>query len=400
MASIVRRDPPTIQLADRLDGIAPSMTLAISAKAKALKARGLDVCTFGSGEPDFDTPQHIKDAAIEALQRGETKYGSVEGLVQLRQAIANKLAGDNKLTYKPSQIQVSGGAKQSLYNLMMAIVNPGDEVIIPAPFWLSYPEMVRLAGGKPVILETSEADGFKMTPEQLDAAITARTKLLVIASPSNPTGVMYTPGELAAIANVVVNRDLLVISDEIYEKLIYGEVPFQSIGSLGDDIFSRTITVNGFSKAYAMTGWRLGYAAGPQAVIDAANVVQSHSLSNVTTFAQYCALAALEGDQSAVEVMRQAFAERRQVIYDGIVKLPGITCVHPDGAFYVFPSIEATGLDSMTFSQRFLEEEQVAVVPGISFGSDKHIRFSYATDMETIEKGIARLARFVGRLQA
>jgi aspartate aminotransferase len=258
--------------------------------------------------------------------------------------------------------------------------------------------MVRLAGGTPIILETSESDGFKMTPSQLDAAVTERTKAIVIASPSNPTGVMYAPHELAAIAEVVVNRDLLVISDEIYEKLVYGEVPFQSIGSLGEDIFARTITVNGFSKAYAMTGWRLGYAAGPQAVIDAANVVQSHSLSNVTTFAQFGALAALEGDQSAVEVMRLAFAERRKVMYDSLVNIPGITCVRPDGAFYLFPSIEATGLDSMTFSQRFLEEEQVAVVPGISFGSDKHIRFSYATDMETIEKGIARLARFVGRL--
>ncbi|HLZ08775.1 MAG TPA: aminotransferase class I/II-fold pyridoxal phosphate-dependent enzyme, partial [Chloroflexota bacterium] len=225
-----------------------------------------------------------------------------------------------------------------------------------------------------------------------------RTRLVVIASPSNPTGVMYQPTELAEIAEVVVRRDLLVISDEIYEKLAYGEVPFRSIGSLGDDVFARTITVNGFSKAYAMTGWRLGYAAGPQSIIDAANVVQSHSLSNVTTFAQYGALAALEGDQSAVEVMRQAFARRRQVIYDGVAGVPGITCVHPDGAFYVFPSIEATGLDSTAFSQRFLEEEQVAVVPGISFGSDKHIRFSYATDLATIEKGIARFRRFVAGL--
>lgn len=374
------------------------MTLAITAKARQLRAQGVDVCGFGSGEPDFDTPEHIKKAAIAALERGETKYASVAGIDALRAAIAKKLESENGLSYKPSQIQVSGGAKQALYNVIMALINPGDEVIIPAPYWLSYPEMVRLASGIPVIVETSEANRFKITPAQLERAITPRTRLLILASPSNPTGVMYTPEELAALARVVVERDLLVISDEIYEKLTYGEIPHRSIGSIDEEIFARTITVNGFSKAYAMTGWRLGYAAGPQEIIDAANVVQSHSLSNVTTFAQYGAIAALEGDQSAVEMMRQAFARRRDVIYDGVTSIPGITCVRPDGAFYVFPSIEATGLDSMTFSQRFLEEEHVAVVPGLSFGSDKHIRFSYATDMTTIEKGIERLRRFVARL--
>jgi aspartate aminotransferase len=398
MASGVRGAPPRIQLAERLNGIAPSMTLAITAKARQLRAQGVDVCGFGSGEPDFDTPEHIKKAAIAALERGETKYASVAGIDKLRAAIAKKLESENGLVYKPSQIQVSGGAKQALYNVIMALINPGDEVIIPAPYWLSYPEMVRLAGGTPVILETSEADRFKITPAQLDQAITSRTRLLILASPSNPTGVMYTPEELAALARVVVERDILVISDEIYEKLTYGDISQRSIGSLGEDIFARTITFNGFSKAYAMTGWRLGYAAGPQAIVDAANVVQSHSLSNVTTFAQYGALAALEGDQSAVEMMRQAFAQRLDVIYDGLTSIPGITCVRPDGAFYVFPSIEATGIDSMTFSQRFLEEEHVAVVPGLSFGSDKHIRFSYATDMATIEKGVERLRRFVSRL--
>jgi aspartate aminotransferase len=358
----------------------------------------VDVCGFGSGEPDFDTPEHIKRAAIAALERGETKYGSVEGVLKLREAIARKLAKDNHLQYRPSQIQVSGGAKQALYNLMMATVNPGDEVIIPSPYWLSYPEMVRLASGTPVLLETSEEMRFKVTPAELDAAITPRTRLVVLASPSNPTGVMYTPEELADLAEIIVDRDVLVISDEIYEKLTYGDVAFQSIGSLSEDVFARTITVNGFSKAYAMTGWRLGYAAGPQRIIDAANVVQSHSLSNVTTFAQHGAIAALEGDQSAVESMRQAFAERRQVIYDGLAAIPGVTCVRPDGAFYVFPSIAATGLDSLTFSQRFLEEEHVAVVPGVAFGSDHHIRFSYATDMATIEKGIERLRRFMSHL--
>src|SRR5579883_1348430 len=282
MASSVQHAAPRIKLAGRLNGIAPSMTLAINAKAKALKAQGVDVCNFGSGEPDFDTPLHIKQAAIAALERGETKYGAVEGIEKLREAIARKLAVENGLYYKPSQIQVSGGAKQALYNVMMALTEPGDEVIIPAPFWLSYPEMVRLASATPVIVETPEANRFKLTPELLRAAITPRTRLLVLASPSNPTGVMYTPDELAALANIIVEHDILVISDEIYEKLVYGTVPFQSIGSLGEEIFARTLTVNGFSKAYSMTGWRLGYVAGPQAIIDAANVVQSHSLSNVT----------------------------------------------------------------------------------------------------------------------
>ncbi|MGH2457388.1 MAG: pyridoxal phosphate-dependent aminotransferase [Chloroflexota bacterium] len=385
-------------LAERLNGIAPSMTLAITAKSRALKAQGIDVCGFGSGEPDFDTPEHIKQAAIAALERGETKYATVAGIEKLRAAIAKKLQTENGLAYEPGQIQVSGGAKQALYNVIMALVNPGDEVLIPAPYWLSYPDMVRLAGGTPVALNTREDDRFKITPDQLDRAVTSRTRLVILASPSNPTGVMYAPGELAALARVIVERDLLVISDEIYEKLTYGDVVQRSIGSLGDDIFARTITVNGFSKAYAMTGWRLGYAAGPRSIIEGANVVQSHSLSNVTTFAQYGALAALEGDQGAVDMMRRAFAERLEVIYQGLRAVPGITCVRPDGAFYVFPSIASTGLDSVSFSERFLEEEHVAVVPGRAFGSDQHIRFSYATDRTTIEKGIERFARFVSRL--
>jgi aspartate aminotransferase len=392
--------PPVreIRLAERLNGIAPSMTLAITAKAKALKARGVDVCGFGSGEPDFDTPEHVKRAAVAALEKGETKYAPVEGILPLREAIARKLERDNGLCYLPSQIQVSGGAKLVLYNIIMATINPGEEVLIPAPYWLSYPEMVRLAEGRPVILETTEASRFKITPDQLEAAITPRSRILILSTPSNPTGVMYTPAELAALARVVVERDLLVISDEIYEKLTYGDVPHRSIGSLGDEILARTITVNGFSKAYAMTGWRIGYAAGPKEVIEAANVVQSHSLSNVTTFAQYGAIAALEGDQSVIETMRRAFAKRLDVIYDGIRAISGLTCVRPDGAFYVFPSIESTGLGSREFCERLMEEEGVAVVPGLAFGSDRHIRFSYATDDATIEKGIERLRRFVSRL--
>lgn len=397
MASSIQRTAPEIKLADRMNGIAPSMTLSITAKSRSLQSQGIDVCGFGTGEPDFDTPDHIKRAAIAALERGETKYASVAGIDKLRAAIARKLEAENQLLYKPSHIQVSGGAKQALYNVIMALINRGDEVIIPAPYWLSYPEMVRLAGGTPVILETSESDRFKISAKQLSEAITPRTRLVILASPSNPTGVMYSVDELAALAEVIVKHDVLVISDEIYEKLTYGDVKFRSIGSLGDDIFARTITVNGFSKAYAMTGWRLGYVAGPQKIIDAANIVQSHSLSNVTTFAQYGALAALEGDQSQIEVMRQAFAQRLDLMYRDMSAIPGVTCVRPDGAFYLFPSIEATGLDSVTFCERFLEEEYVAAVPGLSFGSDRHIRFSYATDIETIQKGVERFRRFVAK---
>jgi aspartate aminotransferase len=384
-------------LATRVSHLTPSLTLAIAAKAKAMKAEGIDVCGFGAGEPDFDTPLHIREAAIQALQDGQTRYGPVAGLPALRQAIAAKVSQDNGLPYTAEQVMVSNGGKQTLFNLAMVLLEAGDEVIIPAPYWLSYPDMVTLAGATSVIVPTDERTGFKITPEQLTAAITPRTKLLVLNTPSNPTGSVYSRAELEAIAQIVVERDLYVVSDEIYEQLTYDGVPHVSIGSLGDEIFSRTILSSGFAKAYAMTGWRIGYLAGPLALIKAASTVQSHSTSNVCTFAQYGALAALTSPDSAPAVaeMRSTFAQRRQVMYEGLSAIPGLTCVQPLGAFYMLPNISGTGLKSVEFCDRFLEEQKVAAVPGIAFGADDNIRLSYATDMETIEKGIARLAEFV-----
>lgn len=305
-----------MKLADRVAQITPSLTLEIAAKAKALKAEGIDVCSFSAGEPDFDTPDHIKAAAAKALEAGKTKYGPVSGEPKLRECIANKLKTDNGLDYKAENVIVTNGGKHSLYNLMVAILNPGDEVIIPAPYWLSYPEMVRLADAVPVILPTTEESGYKITAAQLRAAITPKTKLLVFNSPSNPTGMVYSAAEVEAIAQVVVEKDILVVSDEIYEKILYEDEKHISIGSLGEEIFKRTIISNGFAKAYSMTGWRLGYLAGPLPIVKATSTIQSHSTSNVCTFAQYGAIAALEGSQDCVAQMVEAFAKRRQVMFD------------------------------------------------------------------------------------
>jgi aspartate aminotransferase len=384
-----------MELAQRITGIEPSVTLAIAALAKAMQKDGKDVCSFSTGEPDFDTPAHIKDAAKQALDRGKTKYGAAAGEPQLREAIANKLQRDNNLNYAPANILVTNGGKHSLYNLMVALINPGDEVIIPAPFWLSYPEMVKLVGGIPVIVDTDSSTDYKITPAALDAAITPKTKLFILNSPSNPSGVVYTPTELRALAQVIVDRDILVVSDEIYEKIVYDGVEQVSIGALGKDIFERTIISNGFAKAYAMTGWRIGYLAAPIELIQAASALQGHSTSNVCTFAQYGAIAALEGSQDCVENMRQAFAERRQVILERLQTIPGLSCAKPDGAFYIFTNIGSTGLKSLEFCQQLLEHQQVAVIPGLPFGADDHIRISYATDLTTIEKGMDRLAKFI-----
>ncbi len=384
-----------MRLAQRVGEIKPSVTLAISAMAKAMQQDGKDVCSFSAGEPDFDTPEHIKAAAKQALDRGKTKYGAAAGEMPLREAIANKLQQDNSLNYQAANILVTNGGKHSLYNLMMAIVDPGDEVIIPAPFWLSYPEMVKLAGGVPVIVHTDSSSNYKITAAALNAAITPKTKLFILNSPSNPSGVVYTRAELQALAKVVVDRDILVVSDEIYEKIIYDGVEQVSIGALGADIFERTIISSGFAKAYAMTGWRVGYLAAPVELIKAASTLQGHSTSNVCTFAQYGALAALEGSQDCVETMRQAFAQRRQVILDLLQGIPGLTCAKPDGAFYVFVNIGSTNLKSLDFCQQLLEQQQVATIPGLPFGADDHIRISYATDLHTIEKGIDRLDKFI-----
>lgn len=384
-----------MKLAARVGQVPPSLTLAIAAKAKALKAEGIDVCSFSAGEPDFDTPAHIKAAAEKALQEGKTKYGPAAGEPKLREAIARKLREDNGLCYNAENVIVTNGGKHSLFNLMLALIETGDEVIIPAPYWLSYPEMVKLAEGTPVIVSTDTASGYKITPDQLRSAITPKTKLFVLNSPSNPTGMIYTPEEIKALAEVVVENNIWVVSDEIYEKILYEGAEHLSIGAIGAEIFDRTIISNGFAKAYSMTGWRLGYLAGPVDLIKAATTIQSHSTSNVCTFAQYGAIAALEGSQDCVEEMCQAFAARRQVMLDRLNAIPGLMCPKPDGAFYMFPDISQTGMKSMEFCNALLESHQVAVVPGIAFGADDCIRLSYATDMASIEKGMDRLEKFV-----
>ena len=384
-----------MELARRITEIEPSVTLAISALAKAMQLDGKDICSFSAGEPDFDTPEHIKAAAKQALDLGKTRYGAAAGEPQLRQAIATKLQRDNSLNYDAANILVTNGGKHSLYNLMVTLIDPGDEVIIPAPFWLSYPEMVKLVDGIPVIVPTDSSTGYKITPAALDAAITPKTKLFILNSPSNPSGVVYTRAELQALAKVVVDRDILVVSDEIYDKIVYDGVEQVSIGALGEDIFQRTIISNGFAKAYAMTGWRIGYLAAPLALIQAASTLQGHSTSNVCTFAQYGAIAALEGSQDCVETMRQAFAVRRQAIVERLQAIPGLSCAKPDGAFYVFVNIASTQLNSLEFCQQLLEQQQVATIPGLPFGADDHIRISYATDLITIEKGMERLTKFM-----
>lgn len=384
-----------MKLAARVGKVTPSITLAIAAKAKAMKAEGIDVCSFSAGEPDFDTPEHIKIAAKQALDSGKTKYGPAAGEPKLREAIARKLKNDNNLNYAAENVIVTNGGKHSLYNLMMALLDPGDEVIIPAPYWLSYPEMVTLAGGVSVIVPTTAESNYKITPDQLRNACTEKTRLFVLNSPSNPTGMVYTPEEISALAEVVVEKDILVVSDEIYEKIIYDDAKHISIGSLGKEIFERTIISSGFAKAYSMTGWRLGYLAGPVPIIKAANSIQGHSTSNVCTFAQYGGIAALESSQECVEKMRLAFAERRQVMYEMLNAIPGLYCPKPEGAFYLFPNISKTGLNSMEFCNSLIENQQVAVIPGGAFGANDCIRLSYATDMATIEKGMSRLAAFV-----
>lgn len=386
-----------MKLAERLAQVTPSLTLAIDARAKAMKAQGMDLCNFTVGEPDFDTPLHIREAAKKALDDGKTRYGNTAGELKLRESIARKLRQENGLTYSPEQIVVTNGGKHSLYSTIMALVGPGDDVLIPAPYWLSYPEMVRLAGANPVFIPTTSHTRYKITPAMLRAAITPRSRILILNSPSNPTGMVYSRLEIEALAEVVLEHNLTVISDEIYEKLIYdGE--HVSIASLSPELFARTIVSNGFAKAYAMTGWRLGYIAGSQEVAKAVANIQSHSTSNVCMFAQYGAVAALDGDQSCLENMRKTFLERRELMYSLVQAIPGVSCAKPDGAFYLFVDIHKTGLKSLDFCTRLLNEQQVATAPGVVFGDDAHIRFSYATDLETIQKGAQRLAKFVASI--
>ena len=387
-----------MKLASRVNQVTPSLTLAIDSLAKEMKKNGEDVCSFSAGEPDFDTPIHIRAAAKKALDEGKTRYGPAAGEAGLRKAIAEKLLRDNQLAYNADNVIVTNGGKQSLYNLIMALIEAGDEVIIPAPYWLSYPEMVTLAGGTSVIVNTSLENQYKITPEQLEAAITPKTKLFVLNSPSNPTGIVYTPEEIAALAKIVVEKDILVVSDEIYEKILYDGAIHRSIASFGPEIFQRSIISNGFAKAFSMTGWRVGYIAGPVEIVKAMTKIQGHSTSNVCTFAQYGPIAALESPQDCIEEMVKAFSERRQYILERVRSLPGLNCPTPNGAFYVFIDISQTGLKSGDFCQKLLESQKVAAIPGIAFGADDCIRLSYATDLKTIEKGFDRIDKFIGTL--
>ena len=382
-----------MELAQRATILTPSLTLSIDSKAKAMKAEGIDVCGFGAGEPDFDTPDHIKAAAQAALEAGFTKYTPSSGTPELRQALADKFKADNGLDYKPSQVIVSNGAKHSCYNAILATIQQGDEVIIPAPYWLSYPEMVRLAGGEPVFVQTKQENGWKMTAEEFQDAMTPRTKLVIINSPGNPTGAVYTKEELQAIVDVAADEEILILSDEIYEKLVYDDTNHVSTASL-PGAFDITITVNGFSKAYAMTGWRLGYLAAPDAIAKAIDAIQSHSTSNPCSFAQKGAVAALKGDQQPVTDMREEFDLRRNYMMNRIKAIPKVSLVEPKGAFYILVNISQLGLSSTNFADRLLSKHHVAVVPGVAFGNDSTVRLSYATSLDVIKKGLDRFEEF------
>lgn len=392
--------------ADRLKTLTPSSTLAIQAKAKAMRAQGIDVISFGAGEPDFDTPERIKEAARGALEQGKTKYTEVPGIPELRAAVCQKLRRDNGLHYDKAEILVSCGAKHTLYNIFVAILNPGDEVLLPSPYWVSYPEQVKLLDGVPVAVPTEEAAGFEVDPDHLRAAVTPRTKALVLNSPNNPTGAAFSARTLEAVARVAVERQLWVISDECYEALTY-EGRHTSIASLGAEIKARTVVVNTCSKAYAMTGWRIGYCAGPRALIAAMSDVQSQVTSNPSSVAQWAAVEALAGPQDEVAKMVGEFDRRRGVMVDGLNRIPGFRCAMPRGAFYAFPNVSA--LFGKAWQDRvlqgssdvtafLLEAARVAVVPGLDFGSDRHVRLSYAADLETINEGLARMAAAVRSL--
>ncbi len=396
-----------MNISARARNLVPSATLAIGAKARQMQADGIDVIGFAQGEPDFDTPAHIKEAAIQATRDGFTKYTATGGINELKDAIAIKLKRDNGLTYARSQILVSCGGKHSLYNIFQALLDPGDEVIIPAPYWVSYPEQVKLCDATPVLVHTSEAQGFRVNRQMVEPAVTARTKLLVLNSPSNPTGAAPSRAELEGIAALAVERGITIVADETYEALVYDDFPLVSIASLGEAVYARTILVNSMSKAYAMTGWRLGYAAGPAEVIKAMDGLQSQMTSNPTSFAQRGAVAALTGSQEPTRLMREEFAKRRRYIVDRLNAMPRIRCHSPEGAFYVFPNVSALygrrhGGKAITSSTEFsaflLDAARIAVVPGVEFGSDSHIRISYATSMANIAKGMDRMAEAVAAL--
>ncbi|MBN1347581.1 MAG: pyridoxal phosphate-dependent aminotransferase [Phycisphaerae bacterium] len=389
-------------VSQRVKSLAESATLAVSAKAAALKAEGVDVVSFGAGEPDFDTPAHIIQAAKDALDAGETRYAKpAHGIPKLKQAICEKLKRDNDLLYEPSQVIATIGGKDALYLAFQAVLDPGDEVVIPAPYWVSYPEQVRLAEGKSVFVTGDEANSFKLTPGEIEAVLTDRTKVVVLNYPSNPGGFCYTPDEVRALAEVLTQRDLLVFSDEMYEHLIYGDQKFISYGAVSPKAYEQTITFNAGSKTYAMTGWRTGFAAGPAPIIKGMAKIQSQDTSGVPTFCQHALAAALTGDQSCVQEMRKEFERRANHMYERLNAMPGVTCVRPTGAFYTFPNVSATyeklGVKgSVEFATKALEEAHVALVPGAAFGCDQNVRLSFATSMKQIDKGLDRLAEFLG----
>lgn len=373
--------------------------MAVTAKATELKRAGRDVLGLGAGEPDFDTPEHIKAAAVEAIRAGRTKYTGVEGIPELRAAICEKFRRDNQIDYQPDQVLVSCGAKQSIYNLAMALLGPGDEVIIPAPYWVSYPDIVLLADATPVIVSADAAQHFKITPAQLEAAITPRTRLLILNSPSNPTGVAYTRAELEALAEVLrAHPQVMSATDDIYEHIYWGQEPFCSLLTAAPDLHERVVTINGVSKVYAMTGWRIGYAAGPRKLIGAMNKLQGQSTSNPCSISQYASLAALSGDQSCVAEMSVAFRQRHDWLVNALNELPGFSCLPADGAFYAFPDVSGAiaALDSVDddtgFAEYLLETSGVAVVPGIAFGAPGHVRLSYACSLETLQEAVRRMA--------
>lgn len=393
-----------MMLSIKISKIKPSATLAITAKANEMKANGRDVVGFGAGEPDFNTPEHINQAAIKAINEGFTKYTPASGIMPLRQAVCNKLKNDNNLDYKPNQIVISNGAKHSLCNTFMAMLNPGDEVLLPAPYWLSYPEMIKLADGVPVQVNGKKENQYKATVEDFEAKLTPKTKALLINSPSNPTGMLYTEEELRQIAEFAVKNDLFVVSDEIYEKLIYDDAKHISIASFGDEIYKRTIIVNGVAKSHSMTGWRIGFTASSVELATMMGSLQSHNTSNANSIAQKATIAALEGPQDCVETMRQEFDRRRVYMYNRISKIPYVCCYKPQGAFYIF--LDCQELCSKTFNGQLigdsanlakllLEEANIAVVPCDDFGIPYHIRLSYAISKDEIEKGLDRLEQFV-----
>lgn len=389
-----------MKLAKRVSALTPSSTLAITMKAKALKEEGYDVVGLGAGEPDFNTPQHIIDAATKSMNEGHTKYTPSGGLPALKNAIINKFKRDQNLEYEQSEIIVTIGAKHALYTLFQTILDPGDEVIIPTPYWVSYPEQVKLAEGVPLYLEGKEENDYKITKEQLKQVITERTKALILNSPSNPTGMMYTKTELMAIGEVCLAHDILIVSDEIYEKLVYGGNEHTSIAELSPELKRQTVIINGVSKSHSMTGWRIGYAAGDRTLIKAMTNLASHSTSNPVSMAQYGAIAAYEGSQEPVEMMREAFESRLEQIYDQLINIPGFTCKKPQGAFYLFPNVkqaaEMTGFESVDdWVKGLLDEEKVAVIPGSGFGAPDNIRLSYATSLDVLEEAVRRMQAFM-----